>query len=244
MAVQPNSTAPYAPSATVLMVIERYRRGLPAPINREVLGRAGVPDSLLARTLQALEILDLIDSEGRPSQAFDAIRRAPEAEYQARLRDWLNAAYADVLNFVDPATADETAIRDAFRNYDPVGQQPRMVSLFQGLYTAAGVITAPARQPRPVAQRTTVRRLLNPKAPAPKASPNVIASTARKMASPALATIPPALGGLLESLPDAERGWTQAKRDKFVATFATVLDFCIPIVADDADTPNEEDQDE
>src|SRR4051812_46381549 len=113
MAVTAENSAPYAPPSSVLEVINRFRRGLPAPIDAGVLGRAGISDSLIPRTLQTLQILDLIDDEGRPTQTLEGLRRAPEPEFQNRLAAWLNAAYADVLQFIDPGTADEGAIRDA-----------------------------------------------------------------------------------------------------------------------------------
>src|SRR5271155_5309132 len=150
MAVTTDRPAPYAPTSTILDVITRYRdRGLPTPVTKDVLARAGVAETLIPRVLQSLQTLDLIDEAGHPPPFFEGIRRAPAGEYQQRLAEWLNAAYADALNFVDPATADEVAVRDAFRNYNPVGQQGRMVSLFIGLYAAAGVGTErPAQQPR------------------------------------------------------------------------------------------------
>jgi hypothetical protein len=151
--VTPDKPVPYAPAKAILEIIGRYRtRGLQVPISAEVLGRSGISDSLIPRTLQALKTLDLIDAEERPTPTLDGLRLAPEAEYPARLRQWLKDAYADVLMFVDPATADETGLRDAFRSYTPIGQQDRMVSLFTGLCAAAGmgpeVVTKTARQRR------------------------------------------------------------------------------------------------
>jgi len=34
----------------------------------------------------------------------------------------------------------------------------------------------------------------------------------------------------LESLPPQGEGWTKEARDKFMATFGTVLDYCFPFV--------------
>tara|TARA_R110002095_G_scaffold1245_12_gene6245 strand:- start:45553 stop:46230 length:678 start_codon:yes stop_codon:yes gene_type:complete len=124
----------------VLDIVARHRaKGLPSPINGEVLGRAGVSKSLIPRTLYALQALDLIDDKGSPTDTLESLRLAPEADYKQRLAQWLTGTYADVLQFIDPETADEVAIRDAFRSYNPVAQQPRMVTLFIGLFAAAGV---------------------------------------------------------------------------------------------------------
>lgn len=226
MAVTSDKPAPYAPPSVIVDLLGRYRsRGLPSPISAEVLGRAGVAESLIQRTLQALQTLDLINENGEPTATLEGIRRAPEGEYKLRLAEWLNGAYADVIRYVDPAKDDEVAVRDAFRNYIPVGQQPRMVSLFLQLYAAAGVGPEKSAQPRP--QRNVQQR--------PRA---VIKSGVAKpgVRKPALkdtnSELPPALAGLLSSLPQEGHGWTKVSRDKFVTTFGTVLDFCFPIITE------------
>lgn len=154
MPVTVNDPAPYAPAAAILEVINRHRsRGLPL-VDAEALARGSiVSDSLIPRTLQALKTLDLIDDEGRPTDGFERLRLAPEAEFQARLGQWLNDVYADVVKHIDPGTADEVALRDAFRAYKPIGQQPRMISLFVGLYAAAGIGSEKDKGPRAVRRR-------------------------------------------------------------------------------------------
>jgi hypothetical protein len=42
--------------------------------------------------------------------------------------------------------------------------------------------------------------------------------------------LPPAIAGLMESLPEQSDGWTAAERAKFLKTFESVLDFSIPIM--------------
>ncbi|ADP70888.1 hypothetical protein Rvan_1638 [Rhodomicrobium vannielii ATCC 17100] len=141
MPVTSEKPAPYAPHSSIVELIERYRnRGLPSPVTADVLLRAGISQSLVSRTLYALQVLDLIDEQGAPTKTFEGLRLAPEAEYKQRLSQWLQSAYADVLKFVDPADDDETKIRDAFRSYQPVGQQARMITLFLGLLAAAGMV--------------------------------------------------------------------------------------------------------
>ncbi|WP_316195455.1 MULTISPECIES: DUF5343 domain-containing protein [unclassified Bradyrhizobium] len=247
MPVTADKPAPYAPAAAIVDVVNRHReRGLPVPLNGEALGRIGVPDSLISRVLYALNVLDLIDVNGAPSPALEALRLAPEAEFKPRLEEWLRSAYADIFGIVDPAKDDETRIRDAFRNYQPVGQQSRMVTLFVGLCSYAGIIlerqatsrssgsrsssgarplSAPTR-PRPVATTSravggVLRGLVT--LPHPKKAPTVNSGV-----------LPPPLAGLLESLPDAADGWTKEERTKFLTTFEAVLDFCIPVVSNKA----------
>lgn len=234
MAVTDQTPAPYAPASAVLEVVNRYReKGLPTPINADVLGRAGISQSLLPRTLQALQTLDLIDDKGMPTPAFEGLRRASQGEFKQRMAEWLNAAYADVLNFIDPATADETAIRDAFRNYNPVGQQSRMVTLFSGLYAAAGIGPEPDKKQsasRPGAR--TGATSTKPRVLWASRAGSII--TPRKQSFAGSGEMPPALAGLLASLPSSGT-WTRQERDKFLATFGSVLDFCFQIAEPAAD---------
>ena len=244
MAVTTQNPAPYAPTSAILEIIKRYRdRGLPTPINAEVLGRAGIASSLISRTLQALETLDLIDDKGLAKPTLEGLRRAAEGEFKQRLAEWLNGAYADVLNFVDPATADTTAIRDAFRSYNPVGQQSRMVTLFEGLYAAAG-IGPNADKKQPISRPAT--RSAQPHQGRPRSTTTPVAleggsANNRKNTFLHAGEVPPPLAGLLASVPFARGGWTKEERERFVTTFAAVLDYCLPVVeASEQPTKEEE----
>ena len=226
MPVTADRPGPYATAGSILDLIGRYRsRGLPSPIDSEVLGRAGIAQTLIPRTLQSLQILDLVDAKtGLPTQTFEALRLAPEAEFKGRLEEWLKGAYADVFSFVDPAKDGEAGIRDAFRTYRPVGQQERMVLLFTGLCTAAGLITEKSARPSsnaglPPKVKTSVRRFVQERVIKPAQPPS------------ASLGLPAPLAGLLASLPADGEGWTAPKREQFLTTFKAVLDFCIPILA-------------
>lgn len=241
MAVTQDRPGPYAPASAILSLMDKDRkRGLPSPIDGSVLERAGVSPSLIPRTLQALQTLNLIEDNGARSDVLESLRLAPEGEYKKRMSEWLTDAYAEALQFVDPATASETDIRDAFRKYTPTGQQDRMVSLFIGLFTAAGVMPPRERTSAPRAANV-MPRAMRP-APKPKGGVRInfggggsgrgggagAGSGGSGIQSP-IVGLPPALSGLLQSLPANGKSWTQAQRDKFYKTFGAVLDFCIPI---------------
>lgn len=230
MPVTQAQSGPYAPAPAIMGVVERYRdRGLPTPVTAEVLARAGVSESLVPRTLYALQVLDLIDEAGKPTPVLEKIKLAPQGEYQGRLGEWLNGAYAELLQFVDPATADETAIRDAFRGYRPHGQADRMVTLFIGLFRAAGIapektMSGPARK-KPVGAGPPKLKA----SPAAKARPDTLVHQPKPDGAVNFAgALPPPIAGLLASLPMHGQGWSKAQRDAFMATFEVVVDFCFP----------------
>ena len=99
-----------------------------------------------------------------------------------------------------------------------------MVTLFQGLYSAAGV--APEQSSAPRSSRITVTPV--------RRSPPIsrYAKTPPPAAPPTSSgPFPPALAGLLSTLPTSNAGWTKDQRDRFIATFGAVLDYSFPLVA-------------
>lgn len=134
MVMKVNGPAGYAPGKTITALIDRFRNaGLSFPLTIESLQRASVTASLAPRTLQTLKLLDLVDEQGRPTQQFEDLRRAPTAEFKSELIALLKSVYADVFEVVEPANATLEEIQDAFRSFTPQGQRDRMVSLFLNL---------------------------------------------------------------------------------------------------------------
>jgi len=160
MPLSENTPAPYAPTAAIASILERNRAtGLPSPISKDTLSRLGVSDSLNSRTLQALNLLGLIDDDGNHTDTLKALRTSPEGEYKARMAEWLNAAYADILQYVDPTSGDEVAVTDAFRPYKPNSMLGRMVTLFTGLYGLAGIWPEDAQRAKVTKQSPRPRQL-------------------------------------------------------------------------------------
>lgn len=230
MPVTADRPGPYTSPKSVVDIIYRHReRGLPSIVDADTLRRAGVSESLVPRTLQSLQGLDLIAEDGRITEVFEGLRLAPEPEFKDALKKWLDATYADVLQFVDPAVDGETAVRDAFRNYKPVGQQERMVTLFMRLYEAAGVAAPKSDAAKPRSRSLAVRDPVRPKTAVKAPAREAAVQPARGAQPPG--GLPPAIAGLLQSLPPEGAGWTQETRDKFIVTFEAVVDFCFPIVS-------------
>jgi hypothetical protein len=227
MPISEAHAAPYAPPSAIIDFVSRYRnRNVPFPVTGEVLARIGISPSLTARTLQSLQTLDLVNKEGNPTETLEGIRLAPEAEYKDRFANWLKSSYAPIFAIVDPTKDDAVRIRDAFRGFNPIGQQDRMVILFEGLCAEAGLTPA-----KPPIKKATVKN-----ATATIRSMGKVGVTARVIKAATKANLlnayglPPAIAGLMESLPSPDAGWTAAERAKFLKTFESVLDFSIPIM--------------
>ena len=241
MAIEPSGTAPYAPAQTVIDLIDGYRnRGFATPFTPDVLVRAGVPDSLVNRTLQALKLLDLIDIDGNPMDQFDALKQARgHEEFKSRLASWLTSAYADVLQYCDPATDTPERVGEAFRGYKPEGQRMRMVTLMLGLFAYAGIIEElPKRAPAPKKAPAT------PRTPAPaKKGGGTAARRAPRTPKAEISGLPPSIEGLLRDLPQNGGPWSRKRRDAWMETFTVVLNYAYPI-DDSAGGPDREDVDD
>lgn len=233
MPLQRGGSAPYAPASTVLSLIERARtRGLPTPVTKDVLLRSGVSESLVPRTLQALQLLELIKDDGAWTQNLETLRSVPEPEFQERLADIIRSVYEDVFKFVDPSKDNQTAVRDAFRGYTPHGQQERMIPLFLALCKKAGIVNAESAQRAPREPRQAKKLQKRP-----------ITSTTDLPQQKKLQSnlgLPAPLAGLLTALPSEGSGWSQESRDRFYNTFGTLLDFCFPIRDMENDEPEGE----
>lgn len=242
MAIHHDGPAPYGPPASVIEVLEAYRnRGLPTPITTEVLARVGVSDALSNRVFNSLRLLDLTDEEGHPTDILAALKLARgEDEYKERLGEWLRGAYADVLQFADPAVDTVEKVTEAFRGLTPDGQRSRMVTLMLGLFRYAGLIegdvprakTVPRKPPRQRARASTTQRWVEPVQTRGFLDDIRERINGSEPAS-AVAVTPasglhPGLVGLIQQIP-RDGGWTKRRRDEFLRAFEAVLDFSVPV---------------
>lgn len=254
MPIGSTGRAPYAPPAAVIQVIEHCRgRGFPtAPFSADVLVKIGVSESLGPRTLGALRLLDLVDDDGRPTPAFEDLRKAPETDYRTRFEGLVKTVYASVFEFRDPTDPN---VRDAFREYVPHGQQERMVTLFLGLCEYAGIIDAPPKRApasprrtsefqRDVARRVVQRRrrererMSSASAHSPDSAPSE--TSAGTFSEPVhraqAAGSHPMIQGLLRELPPIGTRWADRKRSVWLEAQAAVFNLLYQSDPEDKDT--------
>ena len=222
MSIVKDGQAPYAPASAVLSVIDGYRSKHPqTPFTPDNIQMLGVTASLAPRTIQALELLDLVDDQGEPTQAMIALREASNQEFPARLAEVVTAAYAEVFRYKDPAKDSPESLQEIFRFYRPPSMQPRMLRLFYGLCERAGLITeAPVIEgssgPTPSSgQRSPARQRL-------REHTRKIAADKKQTPPPTNALIPPLqsvtgrpeiIEALVAKLPPKGGSWTAQEFD-------------------------------
>lgn len=157
MAALQDGRAPYASTGSIQKVIEKHRQMSLPTVNPQRLQQIGITESLVPRTLYALEALGFYDESGNITPEFDALRKVPEHDFKPRLAALLREAYAPILEVLDPATATQTDVENAFRGFEPTGQIPRMVQLFMGLMAYAEVMPEVKRRSGPVPGQQTLR---------------------------------------------------------------------------------------
>lgn len=140
--------APYASMGSVQKVIEKHRQVGLQNMTVQKLQQIGVTESLAPRTMFALEALGFYNGNGNITPEFEALRKVPEHDFKPRLAALLREAYAPILEVLDPATATQTEVENAFRAFEPTGQIPRMVQLFIQLMVYAGIMTEPESKRR------------------------------------------------------------------------------------------------
>ena len=232
----------YAPSGNVLTVIHQMReRGLKEPITMQLITVAGVAEGNASRTIQALRFLNLIDEEGYLTDNFKSLRNVSSDEYPTLLGNILKEAYSHVFMVLDPATASDEQLQNAFRYYEPRAQRQRMISLFKGLCREAELISGSSE----ISKRT--RNVNHNKSTIPFGTSRKPPVVAHQVAQNVLEPPPMSsqvthhnqhgieeeyviLVNLLHQLPQGEgKKWPKARRDKWLQAVSANIDLLIDV---------------
>jgi hypothetical protein len=224
--------APYAPASGVLTAIRRYReRGLPEPVETSVLESIGVSPGNAPVTLSALKFLNLLDTDGKHTERFDALKRATSEDYPSVLLSVLQDTYGDVFVIVDPQNHSRSQVEDAFRQFEPAAQRERMVALFVGLCKEAGLTvsgsSAAQKERKSEGERRPRNHTSKPerKNSDPKTVPVQIALEQPKTETRVNYEL---IAALLRQLPSGG-AWTSTQRDKWLKAMTANVDVLIEV---------------
>jgi hypothetical protein len=227
---------PYAPAAPVLALIRRARDGrLQDAYTIEQLIRLQVAEGNADRVQKALEFLGLVDGDGALKTAtFERLSRVTTEEYPRAMAEVVQNAYAPVLAVIDPQEANDIAIHDAFRGYNPAAQRPRMVGLFLALCRESGLVEGgPVEGQRAhVRPRATGGRTVAP----PRQRPPAAQAPRREQAAldtegsqgEAGAADYRLLGELIRQLP-REGHWSSQRRDRWIQAVTATVDLLVSL---------------
>ena len=216
---------PYASGRSVIQVITRYREhGLPELLTTESLQLVGITASTASFTVRALLFLGLVEDTGAKTALFESIRQARSEEFPEILARAVRQAYSEIFIIADPAKADETAIADAFRKYEPAKQRRKMVSLFLALCEASGIIqTAPKRRVRVSSSQPRSQRTSTPTPTAPV--PNETVSSRN---DDSLEIDLRLISSIVQQLP-RNCQWTSQRRERWLDAMTSAIDLLIDI---------------
>jgi len=222
----------------VVALLQRLRsRNLPERIDAEYLRDASIPEGTVGRTLFAIRFLGLIDDADEPTQALRSIHTSTDEEYKTNLGGLIRKAYGEVFEVINPAEDGQERILNVFRRYTPASQRNRMVIFFLGMCREAGIPTLDVPRQRAMGE---------PKAAAPRARTGRAslrgAGTLRARGTVQSPDIPPALEGLVRSLPAPGTPLSAERREQWVEMARATLTFVYPEESAPDATPEEEQQ--
>lgn len=138
--------APYVPASAMSAFFDHIRYvKTPAAVDSGILEDYGISHSNVFALLSALKFLNLVDSSGKPTEAFRELQTGSE-EFSLALRQVLETAYKELFSRLDVSRDSKDKITNFFaRNYSPATANKATI-LFLDLCGEAGIITA--AQPR------------------------------------------------------------------------------------------------
>lgn len=138
------ATPPYVPYKTFNNFLNGLREnGLPAQIDRSVLG--GMSGSVQSAITSSLEFLQLVDSNGNPTQELHQLVELEEEQRAPILRSVIEKTYPFIFSgSIDLKRATTKQIEDAFRAQGASGSTVvKCIGFFLAAAKAAGITVSP-----------------------------------------------------------------------------------------------------
>jgi hypothetical protein len=150
-----------------------------------------------------------------------------DEEYRSILAGLIREAYREVFDVVDPAKDPQERILNVFRRYTPASQRARMVIFFLGLCREAGIATldVPRQRAMAGARRTSTAPRWRSDGEMAVAGAPTSRGRERPMADGHTTGLPPALEGLVRSLPPPGTPLSKERRAQWIAMAEATLAF-------------------
>lgn len=148
---------PYLSHKTFTNFLEGLRKGVPARIDRSVIG--SLSGTAQAHLLQTLRYLNLINAESVPTENLNRLAAAQGPDRQELLKELLTAAYPFVFNGgVDLEKCTSKQFEELFAKTGASGETLRKtLTFFMGVSKDAGVKLSPFIGKRTRSRSTTPR---------------------------------------------------------------------------------------
>ena len=237
---------PYFAFRTLLNQLDFMKeKGVPARIDRSFL--VGMSGAGQAQYITGLRSLGLIDGNGAVSPALTEMVNASVSDRKRVLREALQRRYAKAIELGKTNATTGQLVELWREQYGATGDTARKgIAFYLNAARYAGDIPlSPMFQtPKVSSSGTSTRRRRSSGGGATGDSDGPGDDDHGTPPKPPLfADVHPALAGVLGELPRQGSGWTQARRDKFMTTFEAVVDFTIPIVTEEIDDEDEDQED-
>lgn len=217
---------PYAPYSAMKEFLERIKTISPPRIDIGFLQTYGLAPKSEWALISALKYLNIIDSEGIPTDKFRLLQTRGE-ELKRNLGDTIREAYSELLNVVDLETATPEIIHNYFLAQGvKAGVAGKCTGFFISIAREAGMalspeLESPVRAPKgkpPVTVRAPKRKALKLQRETAEEKEKPIVEAGREL------TLLEAKSRLLERLPAFDSNWDSEAIKEVISGFHTLID--------------------
>ena len=219
---------PYVAYKTLRNFVERYRQGLPARIDRGLMG--SMSGAAQSQVTTALRYLGMISEHGIPTEIMRQYATGEDEARKAALREVLQTSYPYIFSDVfDFSATTGSQLREAFETHTTATGETigRCIAFLKDAAVDAGIVVSPfishkVRGSGPRRKFSTPRKEENraPEKSKAKTEPRESPPTQPAQIEAQASLL---LRGLFQRLPKPGSAWPKEDRERWVQTLNNVL---------------------